>query len=41
VLLHPMSPLVASAAGFVTILLLRLAAIRWRISLPEFSTKEE
>lgn len=41
VLLHPASPLVAATAGFCTILVLRLAAIRWKISLPEFSTKED
>jgi uncharacterized membrane protein YeiH len=39
VLLQPAGPVVATSSGFFTILFIRLAAMRWKISLPEFSTK--
>jgi uncharacterized membrane protein YeiH len=40
VLLQPMGPLQAATAGFLTVLLIRLAAMRWRLTLPEFTPKE-
>ena len=41
VLLHPVAGnLVAAIAGFLTVLILRLAAVRWKLSLPVFEMKE-
>ncbi len=40
VLLQPLGSLPAATAGFLTILCLRLAAMRWRLSLPVFEMKE-
>lgn len=40
VLLHPVGSLVAATAGFFTVLSLRLAAVRWKLSLPVFEMKE-
>ena len=40
VLLQTAGSLVAATAGFLTVLSLRLAAMRWRISLPVFEMKE-
>jgi uncharacterized membrane protein YeiH len=40
VLLHPAGSLPAAIAGFFTVLSLRLAAVRWKLSLPVFETKE-
>lgn len=40
VLLHSFGSLTASLAGFLTVLSLRLAAVRWKLSLPVFETKE-
>ena len=40
VLLQPLGSLPAASAGFVTILSLRLAAMRWKLSLPVFEMKE-
>ena len=40
VLLQPLGSLPAATAGFLTILSLRLAAMRWRLSLPVFEMKE-
>lgn len=39
-LLRPAGGLVAAPAGFATILALRLAAMKWKISLPVFKSKE-
>ncbi len=40
VLLQPLGSLPAATAGFLTILSLRLAAMRWKLSLPVFEMKE-
>lgn len=40
ILLEPSGSLVAATAGFLTVLGLRLAALRWAISLPEFRMKD-
>ena len=40
VLLQPAGSLTAATAGFFTVLTLRLAAMRWRLSLPVFTMKE-
>jgi uncharacterized membrane protein YeiH len=40
VLLYPLGSLPAAIAGFLTVLLLRLAAIRWKLALPVFRMKE-
>lgn len=40
VLLHPAGSILAAGCGFVVVLALRLAAMRWRISLPVFRMKE-
>ncbi len=40
VLLQPLGSLPAAVAGFLTVLLLRLAAIRWKWALPVFRMKE-
>jgi len=40
VLLQPLGSLPAAAAGFMVVLALRLAAMRWRLSLPVFRMKE-
>ena len=40
VMLHPLGSLVAAPAGFLTVLTLRLAAVRWKLSLPVFEMKE-
>jgi uncharacterized membrane protein YeiH len=38
VLLIGHSPLIAAIAGFFTVLTIRLAALRWHVSLPEFNS---
>jgi uncharacterized membrane protein YeiH len=38
--LQPMGSLAAATAGFLTILCLRLAAMRWKLSLPVFRMRE-
>ena len=40
VLLQPAGNLIAAGAGFVTVLGLRLAAMKWKLSLPVFEMKE-
>lgn len=39
-LLRPAGGFIAAPAGFATVLVLRLAAMRWRISLPVFKARE-
>ncbi len=38
---QPAGPVVSAAAGFFTVLIIRLAAIRWKVSLPEFSPRDQ
>jgi len=40
VLLHPFGSLPAAGAGFLVVLALRLAAIRWKLALPVFRMKD-
>ena len=40
VMLYSVNSLAAATAGFLTVLTLRLAAVRWKLSLPVFEMKE-